>query len=86
MIILVFVESFFWVYMMMLFVRIIGSWVPEIQGYRFMQFVSYYTDPYLNFFRRYIPPIGMIDISPIIAFLALGVIESVVIGLIKSII
>jgi DNA (cytosine-5)-methyltransferase 1 len=43
-----------------------------------MQFISFYTDPYLNLFRRFIPPLGMIDISPIIAFFALGFIEQAV--------
>ncbi|MFQ5729293.1 MAG: YggT family protein, partial [Waddliaceae bacterium] len=28
-------------------------------------------DPYLNFFRRFIPPLGVIDLSPIVAFLCL---------------
>jgi YggT family protein len=61
--------------MLMLLARIVSSWVPELRQYRFMQFIYYYTEPYLNFFRRILPPIGMIDFSPIIAFLALGLIE-----------
>lgn len=79
------IDIFFNVYMIMLFVRILGSWVPEIQQYRFMQFISFYTDPYLNFFRRFIPPLGMIDISPIIAFLALSVIEQTLIFVLMKI-
>ncbi len=79
------VDRIFFVYMIMLFARILSSWLPELQQYRFMQFVVYYTDPYLNFFRRFIPPLGMIDFSPIIAFLCLGVIEGMVKGLIQVI-
>ena len=79
------IKILFQVYMLMLFARILGSWIPELRDTRFMHFISFYTDPYLNFFRRFIPPIGMIDISPIFAFLALGFIESainwVIIGL-----
>lgn len=59
----------------MLFVRILGSWVPELQQYRAMQFVCFYTDPYLNIFRKIIPPLGMIDISPIFAFISLSLLE-----------
>ena len=70
--ILLIIDRIFWVYMIMLFVRILGSWVPELQQYKFMHFIRFYTDPYLNFFRRIIPPFGMIDISPVFAFLALG--------------
>jgi YggT family protein len=69
------IEIVFWVYLIMLFVRILSSWIPELQGTKILQFVSFYTDPYLNIFRRFIPPIGMIDISPIVAFLCLGFIE-----------
>lgn len=69
------VDMFFQVYMLMLMARIICSWIPELQRTRFMMFISFYTDPYLNFFRRIIPPLGVIDFSPIIAFLALGLIE-----------
>lgn len=79
------VDRLFLVYMIMLFARILGSWLPELQQYRFMHFIAYYTDPYLNFFRRFIPPLGMIDFSPIIAFLCLGVIEQLVKGFIQAI-
>lgn len=73
--VIAFIDRIFLVYMIMLFVRILGSWVPELQSTRAMQFISYCTDPYLNLFRRIIPPLGMLDISPIFAFLSLNVIE-----------
>ena len=63
--------------MLMLFVRILGSWFPEYQGHPFMRFVAFYTDPYLNFFRGVIPPLGMVDISPIVGFFCLGIIEQI---------
>jgi YggT family protein len=69
------IDRIFLVYMIMLFIRILGSWLPELNQYQFMLFIRYYTDPYLNFFRQFIPPLGMIDLSPIVAFLSLGVIE-----------
>lgn len=72
------VDILFEVYMIMLFVRIISSWFPEYRDTRLIQFIAFYTDPYLNIFRRIIPPIGMLDISPIIAFFALSFIEQAV--------
>lgn len=72
------VDLLFWVYFIMLMIRILGSWIPELMGTRFMLFISFYTDPYLNLFRRFIPPIGMLDISPIVAFLILGFLETLV--------
>lgn len=65
------IDRLFLVYMIMFFIRILGSWVPELQQYRFMHFIAFYVDPYLNIFRRVIPPLGMIDISPIVAYFVL---------------
>lgn len=72
---ILFVDRLFFVYMLMLFARILGSWLPEIQQFRFMQFIAFCTEPYLNVFRRIIPPLGMMDISPIFAFLSLNLIQ-----------
>jgi YggT family protein len=69
------IDLFFWVYTLMLFGRILGSWVPELQEMQAMRFISYCTDPYLNIFKKVIPPLGMIDISPIVAFLCLGLLD-----------
>lgn len=69
------IDKLFLVYTIMLFARILGSWIPEFQHSRFMQFIAFYTDPYLNVFRRIIPPLGLFDLSPIIAFLCLSLIE-----------
>lgn len=65
------VNLVFLVYFLMILVRIIGSWFPQSRDNNFMRFLAHYTDPYLNLFRRIIPPIGMMDFSPIIALLAL---------------
>lgn len=72
------VDKLFLVYLIMLFIRILGSWLPELQQTRFMQFIAFCTDPYLNLFRRFIPPIGMMDFSPIVAFLFLNILEYMV--------
>lgn len=78
-----FVETLFSVYLIMLFIRIIASWIPELSQYRLFQFICFYTDPYLNLFRNLIPPLGMIDISPMIAFFALSIIKSIVLSLLR---
>ena len=72
------VDKFFLCYMVMLFVRILGSWFPEYQDHQVMRFIRYYTNPYLNFFRRFIPPLGMMSFSPIVAFFCLSIIEQIV--------
>ncbi len=73
------VDVLFQVYTLLLFIRILISWVPELHKYRLVQFIYYYTDPYLNIFRRFIPPLGILDLSPIVAFICLSVIKNVVV-------
>jgi len=79
------VHYLFTIFQLMLIVRILSSWVPEIQQQKWLRFISFYTDPYLNLFRKIIPPIGMVDISPIIAFLALQFSENIFIALVGSV-
>ena len=76
------IRILFKIYTVMIFVRIFASWIPDAQQYRFIRFIGFYTDPYLNLFRRVIPPIGMFDLSPIVAFICLGFIENALISLV----
>lgn len=73
------VLSIHWVftfYTLMIAVRIIGSWFPVFSQKRVMRFVRAYTDPYLNLFRRFIPPIGgVFDLTPLLAFFGLQLFE-----------
>ena len=70
-------------YTVMLFIRIVGSWFPNWMGHPFMRFVHHYTEPYLSFFRKFIPPIGgVLDISPMIGFICLGIIEKIILAII----
>lgn len=75
------INILFQVFTLMLFARIMGSWLPQLNEYRAMQVVATYTDPYLAFFRRFIPPVGMLDFSPIVAFLCLGFLQTGIINL-----
>lgn len=71
-------------YSMIIFVYILMSWFPVGAGivgdvYRFL---GRLCDPYLDLFRRFIPPIGgMIDVSPIVALLVLQLATRFVVGL-----
>ena len=75
------INFLFQIYTLMLFARILGSWLPELSEYKLFRFICFYTDPYLNFFRRFIPPLGMIDFSPIIAFICLNVMQNMILHL-----
>ncbi len=72
------VDGIFTIYIAMLVIAIISSWFPELEEFKIIRFIRFYTDPYFNIFRRLIPPLGMLDFSPIVAFIAIQVIEAIV--------
>jgi YggT family protein len=51
---------------------ILMSWFPNARESSIGQFLTRICEPYLEPFRRFIPPLGMIDISPIVAILVLN--------------
>lgn len=65
----------FMIYTLLIMARLISSWFPSSHNSRFVQFLVFYTDPYLGLFRKVIPPIGILDLSPVIALLLLGLAE-----------
>ena len=76
-----FVSVFVGVYVLLIFAYIIASWVPGGGSptlERIRQFLYDVCEPYLRIFRRVIPPIGPLDLSPIAAILALYVLERIV--------
>jgi len=78
------IHIFFVAYTVLLFVRIVSSWFPAWQGHNLIRFVSFYTDPYLNVFRRLLPPLGgVMDISPILAFFVLKIVEMILLSLVS---
>ncbi|MBU8877741.1 YggT family protein [Bacillus sp. FJAT-29790] len=54
-----------------LIIYILLSWFPNARGSAIGQFLARICEPYLEPFRKIIPPLGMIDISPIVAILVL---------------
>ncbi|WP_017727224.1 YggT family protein [Halalkalibacterium ligniniphilum] len=59
------------VYSYMIIAYILMSWFPNARESSFGQFLGSVVEPYLSPFRRLIPPLGMIDLSPIVAIFTL---------------
>lgn len=78
-------NSLFIVFQMCILVRILMSWVTIAPMRRWSQAVVQFfhdtTGWYLNFFRRIIPPVGPLDLSPVVALVVLIIIQRLVIGL-----
>ncbi|RFU63195.1 YggT family protein [Peribacillus saganii] len=60
------------IYSYALIIYILMSWFPNARESAIGQFLGKICEPYLEVFRRFIPSIGMIDISPIVAFFVLN--------------
>jgi len=57
----------FEIYYWLILISIFGSWFPQFQSTKIGMWISKLVEPYLSIFRRFIPPLGPIDISPIVA-------------------
>mgnify|MGYP003577404102 FL=1 len=87
-----YVETPALVYLVLIFVRILMSWIPRMPYNRWLNmvltFVTDVTDPYLNLFRRFIPPLrvgpGALDLSPILGTFVLLIVSGIVAGLIRG--
>ncbi len=73
------------IYQILLIIYILMSWVPSMRENAFGRFLGKIAEPYLSVFRRFIPPLGMIDISPIVAIYALNLINRGVFQVFKMI-
>ncbi|HEU4906168.1 MAG TPA: YggT family protein [Solirubrobacterales bacterium] len=87
-----YVGALFLVYIILILIRVLMSWIPRMPYNptlrTVLDFVTETTDPYLNLFRRIIPPIGGggfgLDLSPMIGIIVLVVLRSLVVGLIAG--
>lgn len=87
-----YVSDLFGVYIVLLLVYILANFVFAF-GLRpaysrtldvVLGFLRDVCEPYLRIFRRLIPGMGMIDLSPIIALIVLGVLRTIVVNLISG--
>ena len=81
-----FVYVFLWVYLLLLFAYILTSWIrlpyrPWLN--RVQRFLYDVCDPYLRIFRRFIPPVGPLDLSPMVAIFVLLIVQNVLVSLLQ---
>lgn len=63
------------VFTLLVFAAVVMSWVSADPRNPLVQFVKNVTDPLFAWVRRYVKPIGMIDLSPIVVILVLQLID-----------
>jgi YggT family protein len=87
-----YVNALFIVYIVLIFANILISYVPRMPYNptlrSVLDFITDTTNPYLNLFRRFLPPVGgggfALDLSPVIGLIVLFVLQTVIVGLIAG--
>jgi YggT family protein len=87
-----YVGALFLVYIILILIRVLLSWIPRMPYNpalrAVLDFITETTDPYLNLFRRVIPPIGGggfgLDLSPMIGLIVLFVLRGIAVALIAG--
>ncbi|MBN1688661.1 MAG: YggT family protein [Candidatus Omnitrophica bacterium] len=69
----------------LLVARIVISWFPVDPYHSIVQFLYQVTDPILVPFRKLPLRIGMLDLSPIIAFMVIFFVRNVLVGIFRGI-
>jgi len=69
------VDVAFRVYTYLLIIRIFLSWFRHNPYQPVIRFIYEVTEPYLKVFRKIVPPFGMLDLSPVVALIALQLLE-----------
>ena len=80
------IDTFLWVYILLLFVYVLISWVRlpyTVWVRRVSEFLRDVCEPYLRIFRRILPPLGPLDLSPMVAIFVLLIVQNVLVSLLQ---
>jgi YggT family protein len=80
-----FVDVFLFVYILLILIYVLLSWfrLPyNLWLNRIQRFLYDVCEPYVGLFRRVLPPLGFIDLSPMVAIIVLVIVRSLVVPLI----
>ncbi len=87
-----YLQTLLYLYVALIFIRVILSYFRNIPYNRFLSafigFVEDVTNPYLNLFRRFIPPVRLgpaaLDLTPIIATFVLIIVGGIIVGAVRG--
>lgn len=87
-----YVNALFIVCIGLIFAKILISYVPRMPYNPYLRavldFVTETTNPYLNFFRRFLPPVNLgglgLDLSPIVGIIVLVLAQGILVSLIAG--
>jgi YggT family protein len=86
-----YLAALIFVYTVLIIANVVLSWIRQFRPLpynvtlrRVIGFVEESTDPFLNVFRRFIPRIGPLDVSPIVAIIVLSVVGGIAVNLVDG--
>ncbi len=74
------ISILFDIYMIFILIYAVGSWFPQMREYRFYQIIEKLVEPPLSLLRKFIPPIGGIDITPAILIFILFALQRIIVS------
>lgn len=81
------INNIFYFFYLLIILRIFLTWIPSINWQQQpIKSIREVTDMYLDVFRRFIPPVGGLDFSPIIALIVLQILQVVVVNAVSAVI
>ena len=63
-----------WIYIIAIFIQVIVSWLGNTHGNPALPLINSLTAPLVKPVRKYIPPIAMIDLSPLVVLILLQIV------------
>jgi len=86
-----YVSALLFVYFVLIIANVVLSWIQQFRPIPYnltvravTGFIEETTNPYLNLFRAWVPRIGPLDISPILAILVLSIGGGLIVRLIEG--
>lgn len=74
-------SKLFYFYGLLIIIRIFLTWIPTLDwDAQPIKSLRQITDAYLDLFRSFIPPIGGLDFSPIVALIVLQILSVLIVG------
>jgi len=87
-----YLETLLIVYVVLIFIAVIVSFFPRIPYHRvsdaLLTFVRDVTDPYLNLFRRFLPPVRLgpaaLDLTPMVGTVVLLIVGGLIVSIVRG--
>jgi YggT family protein len=78
------VDWLFGILTLLIFARVILSFLPQYRYSQIGELVYGLTEPILSPFQRVLPPVGMFDLSPMVAIITLYILRVILLAFIQS--